>query len=230
MTSLCESHEPGFLFSLLRVTSPALPIGAYAYSRGLEHAVHAGWVHDEASAQAWILGLIEHTVCQLDAPLLLRAYDAWILDDHARVEYLNAWLHASRESHELRLEDAQLGAAFARLLVSQRVASAGSWEKRDDACYATLYALACVRFGIPRQSALDGFLWGLTEGQTSAAVRLIPLGQTAGQRILSAAIELLPGCAAQSLAVTEDEIGATAPAFAIGSALHETQYTRLFRS
>lgn len=216
--------------SLLRFSSPALPIGGYAYSRGLEQAVHAGDVHDEPSAQSWILGLMAHSVARLDAPLFLRLHAAFGADDGARAEALNAWLYASRESAELRLEETQMGAALARLLVSLGVTSAQPWAARHDACYATLYALASVHHGVPRDAALLGYLWALTESQTSAAVRLVPLGQTSGQRLLSAAVALLPDCARQAASIADTEIGATAPAFAIASALHETQYTRLFRS
>lgn len=216
--------------ALLRFSSPALPVGGYAYSRGLEYAVHSGDVHDEPSAANWILGLLAHSITRLDAPLFLRLHAAFADDDSARAESLNAWLYASRESAELRLEESQMGAAFARLLVSLGVTRAQPWAARRDACYATLYALASVLHGVPRDAALLGYLWALTEAQTSAAVRLVPLGQTSGQRLLSAAIEILPGCAREAAAIQDAEIGATAPAFAIASALHETQYTRLFRS
>lgn len=221
------------LLSLLRLSSPALPIGAFAYSRGLEHAVHAGWVHDEASACAWIVGTVQHATTRLDAPCLLRGYDAWLREDLAAVEHVNALLHASRESAELLLEDVQLASALARLLASLDVPHARGWLGRDDGCHVTLFALAATHFQIGREAALLGYLWTIVEAQTGAAVRLVPLGQTAGQRILSRAIEALPACAAtahQLAGAPDDALGALTPALSIGSALHETQYTRLFRS
>jgi urease accessory protein len=219
-----------WLLALLRLASPTLPIGAYAYSRGLEYAVHAGWVHDETSAQSWLLGLLQHTAARLDGPIFLRLYRALQQADLPALEHWNARLLASRESAELRLEDTQLGAALARLLAAQGVAAAQPWAARADACYATLFALAALHFEIASAPALLAFLWASTESQVSAALRLIPLGQTAGQRILSQLVRSLPPCAAEASALEDDEIGALAPGFALASALHETQYTRLFRS
>jgi urease accessory protein len=219
-----------WLLPLLRFVSPTLPIGSYAYSRGLEYAVHAGWVHDEASASAWIVGLLEHVIALLDGPVLLRLHLAHQANDDAALERWNARLLASRESAELRLEDTQMGAALARLLMSQGVARAQPWAARKDACYATLFALAAVHFAVPREPALLGFLWAIADSQTSAAVRLVPLGQTAGQRILAASIAKLPDCARSAEQLDDSQIGALSPALALGSALHETQYTRLFRS
>jgi urease accessory protein len=220
----------GWLLPVLRFASPSLPIGAYAYSRGLEHAVHMGSVHDAGSAQAWVLGLLQHTGAQLEGPLFVRLHAAARSGDLAGFERWNQRLLASRESAELRLEDTQLGAAFARLLAGQDVVAAQPWAARSDACYASLFALAAAHFGMPAEPALLAFLWAFADSQTSAAVRLVPLGQTAGQRILGAVVQALPACATRALACRDQEIGALAPGLAIGSALHETQYTRLFRS
>lgn len=219
-----------WLLPLLRFTSPALPIGAYAYSRALEHAVHVGHVNDEASAGAWILGLLEHSAARLDGPIFQRLHAAFEAGACDEVEAWNAQLLATRESAELRLEDTQLGAAFARLLLNQGVSAAEPFSARDDVCYATLFALAAVHFGVPRQPALLGWLWAQAESQCSAALRLVPLGQSAGQRLLSACTRVLPECARVASSLGDDEIGAIAPGLGIASALHETQYTRLFRS
>ncbi|HET8934628.1 MAG TPA: urease accessory UreF family protein [Polyangiales bacterium] len=218
------------LLSLLRFVSPSLPIGAYAYSRGLEHAVHSGAVHDEASAESWIVGLAVHATARLDAPVLLRLKHAFERDDDVEVARWNALLLASRESAELRLEDTQLGAALARLLVSQGVTRAEAYCRRPDVCYASMFALAAVHAGVPDAAALLGFMWTQAEGQVGAAVRLIPLGQTAGQNLLSKLIAALPACVATASALSDAEIGAFTPGLALASALHETQYTRLFRS
>ena len=227
-----SASEPGAgaLLSLLRFVSPSLPIGAYAYSRALEYAVHCGAVHDQVSAERWILGLAVHMTARLDAPVLLRLHRAFENDDDAAVSQWNAFLLASRESSELRLEDTQLGAALARLLVSQGVARAAAFCKRNDVCYASMFALAAVVSQLPAATALLGFMWAQAEGQVSAAVRLIPLGQTAGQNLLSKLIAALPDCVATASALRDEEVGAFTPGLALASALHETQYTRLFRS
>lgn len=222
--------EPGALLSLMRFVSPSLPIGAYAYSRGLEYAVHSGAVHDEVSAGDWVLGLAVHASARLDGPVLLRLHRAFAQGDEEAVARWNGFLLACRESSELRLEDTQLGAALARLLVSQGVTRAESFCRRDDVCYATMFALAALSAGVPEQSALLGFLWAQAEGQVSAAVRLIPLGQTAGQNLLSKLVAALPACVATATELSDAQIGAFTPGLAFASALHETQYTRLFRS
>jgi urease accessory protein len=222
--------EHDWLLPLLRFTSPALPIGAYAYSRALEHAVHVGHVSDEASAQSWILGLLEHSAARLDGPIFQRLHAAFDAGSSAEVEAWNAHLLATRESAELRLEDTQLGAAFARLLINQGMAAAAPFSARDDVCYATLFALAATQSGVPSRPALLGWLWAQAESQCSAALRLIPLGQSAGQRLLSECTRVLPECARVASSLEDHEIGAIAPGLGIASALHETQYTRLFRS
>ncbi|HEX7481351.1 MAG TPA: urease accessory UreF family protein [Polyangiales bacterium] len=230
---LASANEPTlqpWTLPLLRLVSPGLPIGGFAYSKGLEYAAHAGWVRDEASAREWIVGILTHTVAQLDAPLFVRLYDALAAGDLERAAHWNAIVRASRESQELALEDAQLGAALGRLLVSLDAVTREQWADLPDASYVAAFALAAVRWDIPRNAALQGYLWAILESQTSAAVRLIPLGQSAGQRILEAGLTALPGAIEAACALPDDELGAVAVSLAIGSALHETQYCRLFRS
>lgn len=229
-TSPSSFPLPPALFALLRFASPSLPIGTFAYSRGLEYAVQAGWVSDEASAREWILGLLSHTSVQLDGAVFARLHSAFATKDLARAEHWNTFLMASRESPELRLEDSQLGAALMRLLASTGVTRAAAFAGREDVAYATAFALAMTSHHVPLEAALGALLWAQAESQTSAALRLVPLGQTSGQRILNSVIGLLPELTERALAVADDAIGAFAPALALGSALHETQYTRLFRS
>jgi urease accessory protein len=217
------------LLALLRWVSPTLPVGAYAYSRGLEQAVHAGWVSDEASALAWILGVTRDGLTQLDAPVLARLHHAFSHADHDAVAYWNEQLAATRESRELALEDTQMGDALVRLLRSMAMLTAH--DRVPEPCsYVTAFALACVRSSIGVRESVLGLLWACAESQTSAAVRLVPLGQTAGQRMVSALSQALPALVDTALSLRDDELGAALPALAIASALHETQYTRLFRS
>ena len=218
------------LLQLLRLASPALPVGAYAYSQGLEYAVAVRWVHDEASARAWILGLLEHALGRLDVPVLSRLYGAWEENDAQAVDDWNRLLYASRESAELQAQDRQLGAALARLLAGLDMPEARTWVTDGHATFATLYALAAVRWCIPLREAAGGYLWSWSENQVMAAIKLVPLGQTAGQRLLSAVVERIPGVLERGLTLPDAEIGFLAPALAIASALHEAQYSRLFRS
>jgi len=218
------------LLRLLQLVSPTLPIGTFAYSQGLEAAVAAGWVHDESSAAAWIAGLLEASLARLDLPLLARLHDAWSRADSGALDACSALLHACRPSFELETEERHLGASLARLLHNLGVAGAAAWTDRADVTYATMFALAAVRWEVPAPAAAAGYAFAWVEAQVSAAVRLVPLGQSAGQRILLAASALIPRAVALGATLPDDDIGAAAPSHAIASAHHETQYSRLFRS
>jgi urease accessory protein len=216
------------LLRLLQLCSPALPIGAFAYSQGLEHAVTAGWVKDEESAGEWILGLVENALPCLDIPILLRLIDAWNAD--ADVHRWNDFLFASRGSAELRAEDQRLGSALARLLASLDIPEAADWISAPHATHACMFALASARWGIAPADAAAGYLFSWAENQVGAASRLVPLGQTSAQRILSRATTLIPAAVTRASAFADDELGFAAASHAIASALHETQYSRIFRS
>ncbi|MDG4597781.1 MAG: urease accessory protein UreF [Candidatus Contendobacter sp.] len=218
------------LSRLLQLCSPALPVGAYAYSQGLESAVERGWVRDEASAGAWILGLLGHNPRRLDIPVFARLYRAWRDDDMNAVRRWNARLFASREAAELQREDRHLGAALARLLTDLGIDEAGPWRDAPRVCFATLFGLAAVKWEIPLPEAAIGYAWTWAENQVIAATRLIPLGQTASQRLLVATGPAITAMVEEGLSLPDDEIGAAAPGLALVSALHETQYSRLFRS
>jgi urease accessory protein len=211
------------LLRLLQLASPALPIGAFAYSQGLEAAVEARWVHDEPSASAWILGLLEESSARVEVPYLLRMIDAFTAGGDARP--WSAALLASRGSAELRAEELRLGSALEKLL-----ATLGIESQMSSPTHLSMFALAAARWGIPADEAAGGYLFSWTENQVGAAARLVPLGQSAAQRILSRATELIPGAVARGLALADDEIGFSAPAHGIGAAWHETQYSRIFRS
>ena len=221
--------HPGLL-RLLQLSSPMLPVGAYAYSQGLEWAVESGWVRDEHSAADWIGGVLGAGPAQLDLPVLVRLYRAWENDDVERVHHWSCYLDAARESGELQAEARQLGESLAVLLAQLGIDAARDWKEIEYAGFPTLFALAAVTYRVPLPEAALGFLWAWCENQVAAAMKLVPLGQAAGQRILSTLIEQLPALAEHGLALADHEIGVLAPRLAIGSARHETQYTRLFRS
>jgi len=224
------ASAPGALARLLQIVSPALPIGAFAYSQGLEQAVASGWVTGEDAAGDWVLGILEHAFASLDLPVLARLIAAWRESDLARVEWWSAWLLACRPTSETRAEDRQLGAALARTLAALDVPAATAWSGRDDVTHAAMFGLAAARFDIPVETALLGYAFAWAESLIGAAVRLVPLGQSAGQRLLSSAGAAIPAAAARALALGDDDIGAAAPGQAIASAWHESLYSRLFRS
>jgi urease accessory protein len=215
---------------LLQLCSPALPVGAFAYSEGLESAVHEGWIHDDASAAAWIIGRLRRGPARLEAPVGARLHAAWSAGDHAAIEHWNVTLWAFRESRELREADRDMGQALARLLVSLDVPAAAPWRTRTDATFTTLFMLAAVSWDLPGPAALTGLLWAWLEAQVTAAVKLVPLGQTAGQRLLHAAATEIPALVERALTLDDDDLGALAPGAALAAARHETLDVRLFRS
>jgi urease accessory protein len=225
--------RPLALLRLLQLVSPSLPVGAFNFSQGLEYAVEAGWVRNEAQALDWIAGLARHSLGSLDIPVLLRLHAAWSDEDPAAVAHWSAQLVAARETAELRAEDLHMGRSLARLLLGMDAALYGdlaAWPARNDACFAALFACVAVRARISADEAAWGYLWSWCETQTLAAVRLVPLGQTAGQRLLDALLQQIPGIVAHARSIADEDIGATAVSQLLASAWHETQYTRLFRS
>ncbi|MDZ7750572.1 MAG: urease accessory UreF family protein [Gammaproteobacteria bacterium] len=218
------------LLRLLQLVSPALPVGAYAYSQGMEYAVHAGWIHDEDTARDWIGELLAHSVSSLDAPVLIRLYDAWERDHRVELHYWSRLLYASRESAELQAEDRALASAMMRLLADLGIPEAKTSIEYAAVTYAALFALAARRWQVPVGEAVQGYLWAWAENQVAVALKLVPLGQTAGQRILLQIGCQIPALAQQAMMITDEEIGQLSHGLAMASAWHETQYTRLFRS
>lgn len=215
---------------LLQLASPALPIGAFTYSQGLEWAVEAGWVRDTETLSDWLAGLMDDGLARLELPLLKRLYLACAADDIATLERWARRLYAGRETRELRAEERQRARALVTLLGDLGIARATAWREPLGHCQAAPFALAATHWGIGLQDCALGYAWGWLENQVAAAVKLVPLGQTDGQRVQLALAERVPGIVERALVLEDAEIGAAAPALAIASARHETQYTRLFRS
>ncbi len=228
-TATATPIEPRALLRLFQLVSPALPVGAYAYSQGLEYAVHAGWVHDEATALEWLQGLARFALGTLDLPILQRLHRSWSAADAPAVQRWSAQLLAARETAELRAEELHLGRALARVLVELEIPEAAAWQGARPA-FATLFSLAAVRWGLGAEQAMSGYLWAWAENQVLAAVKLVPLGQSAGQRLLHRLCEHMPMILERAQSLGDDAIGVGVFAPALASALHETQYTRLFRS
>lgn len=214
------------LLRLLHLASPALPIGAFHFSQGLEHAVEAGWVRDEATAGEWIGGLAEGALGTLDLPILARLHDAWTAEDHVAALRWDALLIAARETDELRAEDRHMGAALLKILRGL----APDVHPVATQTYASTFALACAHWLVDQEQSLQAYAWTWTENQVLAAVKLVPLGQSSGQRILHGLIPRLALIADRALTLSDDSIGYCSVMQSIASARHETQYTRLFRS
>jgi len=216
------------LLRLLHLASPALPIGGFHFSQGLEYAVERGWVRDESSASAWIGGLLDQVVGQLDLPVLARLFDAFERADLQAVRRWNALLLAARETAEVRAEDEHMGTALARVIREHGLDFAGSHVKRPT--YATAFAFTCHAAGVSAAETLSTYAWTWLENQVLASIKLVPLGQNAGQRVLHTLCQSLPLVVERAQSIADDAIGVGALMHGVASARHETQYTRLFRS
>jgi len=225
---------PATLLRLMWLASPALPVGGFSYSEGLEAAVEAGHVRDESQAGDWLLQQLALSLARAELPVVARAHVAWTEGDDARVAALNAWVRTTRESAEFRLQTEQMGrslgewlrngeqAADPRIARLAALAPAPTWP--------LAFALAAVLAGAGRGDALLAFAFGWAENMVQAAMKAVPLGQAAAQRMLARLAAAIPAAVDGALQQPDDAAQAFAPALAILSAQHETQYSRLFRS
>lgn len=221
------------LVRLLQLASPALPIGAYSYSQGLEWVVAEGGVRDAATAQAWIGDLLEFVVAPGEAAIAWRLLAAAERGDAAALAKWNAWFRASREAAELGAETAQMGGSLVKLAADLDILDARARAWLPALAPITLpaaFALAARGFGVPPAAALVAYVWSWLENQTVAAIKTVPLGQVAGQRLLAALGANIPDAVAAAQRTNDDDVVSFAPGLALASCRHETQYTRLFRS
>jgi urease accessory protein len=229
-----DMHASLQLLRLLHLASPALPIGAFHFSQGLEHAVEARWVTDEASALEWIGGIAAASLATLDLPVLLRLRAAWNREDESEVLRWNSFLIACRETAELRAEDRHMGAALLRVLAEMELTTAlfsvNAAKSVVGVSHATVFAFACARWSIEPQAALQTFAWAWVENQVLAAVKLVPLGQSAAQRMLHRLTARIPPLVEQAQKLTDSDVGISTALNAVASGRHEIQYSRLFRS
>lgn len=218
------------LLRLLQLVSPSLPTGAFSYSQGLEWAVAEGWVGDRESLSAWLRELLTRSLGQIDVPLLVRLHTACRREDLAGFAAAIDLLLACRESRELREEEQQRGRAMAAWLVGLGLVKDGDWRRQAARSQLAGFALAATAWQIPAPPAATGYLFSWLENQIIAGVKLIPLGQSAGQALLLELSDSIDGVVAKGLELGDELIGGSTPALALASMAHEEQYTRLYRS
>jgi len=205
---------------LLRLASPALPIGAFAWSGGLEGAIEEGHVSDPASAERWLQDFLVLGHGRWDAPLL------WaLLTQPERRTELDLLYLASRESHELRQETLHTGGALMRLLCALELA-----RPRPSATLPLAWTLAAEAWLVPPEAALLGWLVAALDTQVSVLQKTLPLGQVAAQRLLTMLLPVIADVHVCARALPEARWSSGLPGLAVLSARHETQYSRLFRS
>ena len=227
-----EPLAPASLLQLIWLASPALPVGGFSYSEGLEAAVDAGLVGSEATASDWLGQQLHLTLARADLPVIAQALIAWRKGDHARVRALNAWLLQTRETAELRLQTEQMGRSLREWLRNLPDVSPATLDFAAtlEPTYPVLFALTAAGSGAGERDVLLAYAFGWAENMMQAALKAVPLGQTSGQRILARLATEIPVAVGHALALHDEDRQAFSPMLAILSSRHETQYSRLFRS
>ena len=229
------TDTPGLL-QLIWLASPALPIGGFSYSEGLESAIEHGWVHDETSVADWLADQLHLSQSRGDLSVVAQALTLWpkydVPSENLRLQALNDWVMATRESFEMRLQTEQMGRSLLDWLRNQGTASPSALTlcAQLPPTYPLVMALALSLAKAPVHQALQAFAFGWAENMTQAALKSMSLGQSAGQRILARLAQEIPSAVDHAMALREEYRQAFCPMLAIASARHETQYSRLFRS
>jgi urease accessory protein len=219
-------------FRLLQLGSQALPIGGFSYSHGLESAIEARRVKDEASAGAFIFDVVRFSIVPFDLPVLAECVEAWAEEDFDRIRRLNDEFLASRESAEFRAAAVQMGHSL-RVLCATVTGFPPRWlealKSIDEPSLACAWAALGAAWSMDPADLVTAYVWSFLENQVLAAVKSVPLGQSSGQRILGELSMKITALLAVPRPPGRPRTN-FAPGLAILSARHETQYSRLFRS
>lgn len=228
------------LLRLIWLASPALPVGGFSYSEGLEAAVEARLVHDEASADEWIVQQLQASLARADLAVVAAAALAARANDAGRLAQLDAWVRQTRETSELRQQSEQMGKSLGDWARAVGFAGAhhhptrspdpGRTPPNGAPMYPVAFAIAAAGTEASARHIALAYAFGWAENMVQAAVKAVPLGQSAGQRILGRLADAIPAAADHALALGDGERQSFTPMLAILSAQHETQYSRLFRS
>jgi urease accessory protein len=222
-------NDPTTLLHLLQLASPVLPVGAYSYSEGLEQLIDTDKVHDVISLKHWLEQELNNGAVRLEAAMMLRAYQAVSAQEPSTLRYWNRWLSAVKETAELRHQSWQMGRALIRLL--EQIQPQALVNVGETPCnFAIAFGLAAAHWQIYPKAAVLSYLHTWAANLITAGVKLIPLGQTAGQKMLLELHPTLDAATAEILVLRDDQLSSCGWGLALASMAHEIQYTRLFRS
>jgi len=222
------------LLLLMRLASPSLPVGGFSYSEGVESAVDSGHVGSEAQVLDWLRDQLHLGLARSDLPVMASALAAWRKGDFDRIAELNLWFATTRETSEMRQQTEQMGRSLSQWLRNRpgdedlRVAVLDALDPAPT--WPIAFALATAFTDATRAEASLAFAAGWAENLVQAAMKSVPLGQLAGQRVLDALALEIPAALDAARDVGFDQMQAFTPMLAILSAQHEVQYSRLFRS
>ena len=223
--------KPIALARLLQLSSQALPIGGYSHSQGLEAAIDQRIVTDEASLLRWISDVLEFSMQSFEIPSMLSMAAAWARSDPAAIAALNEEFLSTRESAEIRAAAVQMGFSLCSLVCMLPDLPTGTIDALRSIREPSLpcvWSATTTAWEIEPQDSVMGYLWTWIENQVLVAVKAVPIGQSAGQRVLLAMGSRIAGVAADLR--SGDDYSNFSPGLAILSSQHETQYSRLFRS
>nr|WP_242042323.1 urease accessory protein UreF [Leptolyngbya sp. FACHB-541] len=219
------------LLHLMQLVSPALPVGAYSYSEGLETLVQSGNLPDAESLQRWLVQELRYGAVRLEGAVMVRVYQAAIASNPSNLNYWNQWLSAFRETEELRQQSWQMGRSLSRLLLELQPPLEGLLQACGEPCnFAVAFAIASHSWQIDCKTMILGYLHSWSTNLVNAGVRLIPLGQTAGQRLLLELYAEIEATTSSILEMKDEDFGNCSWGVAIASMNHESLYSRLFRS
>lgn len=219
------------LLKLLQLASPALPVGAYSYSEGIETLVDNGTIPNSPRLLHWLEQELRYGAIRLEAAVVIRAYNSAVLGDVAALCYWNNWLSATRETEELRHQSWQMGRSLMRLLVELQPQLASVINSVGSPCnFAIAFGIAAAHWEIALPAAILGYLHSWSTNLITSGVKLIPLGQTVGQQLLNELNPHLYSATKEVLALEDDDLNCCSWGLSLASMAHETQYTRLFRS
>jgi urease accessory protein len=227
------SEESGALYRLMAWLSPAYPVGAFSYSSGIEWAVESGDITDAETLKRWLAVTIAEGSGFCDAVFFVHAHRAATAGDDKALRDVAELAAAFAPSKERHLETTAQGRAFVEATRAAWPCAAldrlaAIWD--GAIAYPVAVGVTAAGHGIAVEPALSAYLHGVTANLISAGVRLVPLGQTDGQRLLAAFEPIVAATAARALSIPLDQAGGAAFRADIASMRHETQYTRLFRS
>ena len=203
-------------------------MGGFSFSQGIEYAIDSGWVTSQQQTKQWLQRQLQDTVGRIDLPILRGAMNALAQQDNAQWQHWNDIALANRETKELRFTDTAMGDALKRLLKTLDIPVPAT--SIGETSFVTLFAVAAQYWQMSFELAAQGFVWSWLENQIAAATKLVPLGQSQAQILLGELQNDIPVAIERSMALDEMTLGGSLPGLAIASALHETQYSRLFRS
>ena len=220
------------LLWLMQLASPALPVGGFSYSEGMEAEVEHGLVTDEHSAQTWLIDQLHLVQSRSELPVVAQAMRAWRTHDKAALQHLNDWVLQTRETFEMRLQTEQMGRSLLIWLRNHQAADEADMQLCDSLppTWPLVFALALNTHAVDTREGLLTCAFGWAENMVQAAIKSVPLGQLSGQRMLAALSAEIPVAVEHALSIPDNQQQSFTPRLAILSARHETQYSRLFRS